>query len=182
VFILIRKQKKGNRFTAGCLFCVYVKIAPEQAPIKRKGIRTMSRLKDLEAKLTEQQRKAAYMLVENDLKSNKDETKLNYEQIAEEVGVSYKTVWTWRTKNRNFIDYKNEISDDFLSEKRSKVYGQLLKLIEGEQPSVKAIDLFMRRFSLLTDKQLVETNDGNQQRSDDEIKRQLDELDDLLDD
>lgn len=139
-----------------------------------------NKMKDLEAKLTEQQRKAAYMLVENDLKPNKDETKLTYEQIAEEIGVSYKTVWTWKTKNRNFIAYKNEISDDFLSDKRSKVYGQLLKLIEGEQPSVKAIDLFMRRFGLLTDKQQIENVDANQQRTDEEIKRQLADLDDLL--
>jgi len=141
----------------------------------------MSRLQDLAAKLTEQQKKAAYMLVENDLKSNKDETKLSYQEIAEEVGVTYKTIWEWKTKNRNFIDYKNEISDDFLSEKRSKVYGQLLKLIESDQPSVKAIDLFMRRFSLLTDKTVIETND-NDQRSEDEIKRQLAELDSLLGD
>lgn len=141
-----------------------------------------NRLKELEAKLTEQQKRAAYMLVENDIKPNKDETKLTYEQIAEEIGVSYKTIWSWRTQNRNFIAYKNEISDDFLSDKRSRVYGQLLKLIEGEQPSVKAIDLFMRRFGLLTEKSVVENIDGNSQRSDDDIKRQLSELDDLLDD
>ncbi|PAE09685.1 hypothetical protein CHI02_23955, partial [Niallia circulans] len=61
------------------------------------------------------------------------------------------------------------------------VYGQLLKLIESDQPSVKAIDLFMRRFSLLTDKTIVENND-NAQRSEDEIKRQLAELDSLLKD
>jgi DNA-binding CsgD family transcriptional regulator len=141
-----------------------------------------NKLRELEAKLTEQQKKAAFMLVENDLKSNKDTTKLTYEQIAEEIGVSYKTVWSWRTQNRNFIAYKNEIADDFLSDKRSKVYGQLLKLIEGEQPSVKAIDLFMRRFGLLTEKTVVENVDSNSQRSSDEIKRQLDELDGLLDD
>lgn len=141
-----------------------------------------NRLKELEAKLTDQQRKAAFMLVENDLKSNKDDTKLTYEEIAEEVGVSYKTIWSWRTQNRNFIAYKNEISDDFLSDKRSKVYGQLLKLIEGEQPSVKAIDLFMRRFGLLTEKSVVENVDSGTQRSEDAIKRQLAELDDLLDD
>lgn len=141
-----------------------------------------NRLKELEAKLTDQQRKAAFMLVENDLKSNKDDTKLTYEEIAEEVGVSYKTIWSWRTQNRNFIAYKNEISDDFLSDKRSKVYGQLLKLIEGEQPSVKAIDLFMRRFGLLTEKSVVENVDSGSQRSEDAIKRQLAELDDLLGD
>ena len=141
-----------------------------------------NKLKALEAKLTEQQKKAAFMLVENDLKSNKDPLKLTYEQIAEEVGVSYKTIWSWRTQNRNFIAYKNEIADDFLSDKRSRVYGQLLKLIEGEQPSVKAIDLFMRRFGLLTEKQITVNEDASGSRSNEDLKRELEELDDLLDD
>jgi hypothetical protein len=141
-----------------------------------------NKLKALEAKLTEQQKKAAYMLVENDLKSNKDPLKLTYEQIADEIGVSYKTIWSWRTQNRNFIAYKNEISDDFLSDKRSRVYGQLLKLIEGEQPSVKAIDLFMRRFGLLTEKQITVTEDGSSLRSNEDLAKELEELDDLLDD
>lgn len=140
------------------------------------------KLKQLEAALTEQQRKAAYMLVENDLKPNKAESKLTYEEIATEIGVTYKTLWSWRTKNRNFIAYKNEISDDFLSDKRSKVYGQLLKLIEGEQPSVKAIDLFMRRFGLLTEKSVVENVDNSQRRTDDDIQRELEGIDKLLDD
>jgi hypothetical protein len=141
-----------------------------------------NKLKALEAKLTEQQKKAAYMLVENDLKSNRDPLKLTYEQIADEIGVSYKTIWSWRTQNRNFIAYKNEISDDFLSDKRSRVYGQLLKLIEGEQPSVKAIDLFMRRFGLLTEKQITVTEDGSSSRSNEDLAQELKELDDLLDD
>jgi transcriptional regulator with XRE-family HTH domain len=141
-----------------------------------------NKLKALEAKLTEQQKKAAYMLVENDLKANRDPLKLTYEQIADEIGVSYKTIWSWRTQNRNFIAYKNEISDDFLSDKRSRVYGQLLKLIEGEQPSVKAIDLFMRRFGLLTEKQITVTEDGNGSRSNEDLAKELEELDDLLDD
>jgi hypothetical protein len=141
-----------------------------------------NKLKALEAKLTEQQKKAAYMLVENDLKSNRDPLKLTYEQIADEIGVSYKTIWSWRTQNRNFIAYKNEISDDFLSDKRSRVYGQLLKLIEGEQPSVKAIDLFMRRFGLLTEKQITVTEDGSSSRSNEDLSQELKELDDLLDD
>ena len=141
-----------------------------------------NKLKALESKLTEQQKKAAFMLVENDLKSNKDPGKLTYEQIAEEIGVSYKTVWSWRTQNRNFIAYKNEISDDFLSDKRSKVYGQLIKLIEGEQPSVKAIDLFMRRFGLLTEKQVIATEDASGSRSNEDLASELADLDDLLND
>ncbi len=57
-----------------------------------------------------------------------------------------------------------------------------MKLIESEQPSVKAIDLWMRRFGLLTEKSVVENVDNGTQRSDDAIKRQLAELDNLLDD
>jgi hypothetical protein len=141
-----------------------------------------NKLKALEAKLTEQQKKAAYMLVENDLKSNKDPLKLTYEQIADEIGVSYKTIWSWRTQNRNFIAYKNEISDDFLSDKRSKVYGQLMKLIDGEQPSVKAISLYLQRYGLLTQKTQVETIDTGGSRSNDDLASELAELDDLLKD
>jgi hypothetical protein len=141
-----------------------------------------NKLKALEAKLTEQQKKAAFMLVENDLKSNKDPGKLTYEQIAEEVGVSYKTIWSWRTQNRNFIAYKNEIADDFLSDKRSKVYGQLIKLIEGEQPSVKAISLYLQRYGLLTQKTQVETVDTSGSRTNEDLAKELEELDDLLED
>jgi len=141
-----------------------------------------TRQKALEAKLTAQQRKAAYLIVENELKDNKDETKLEYQQIAEEVGVTYKTIWEWRTKNRNFIDYKNLIADDFLSDKRAIVYGQLLKLIDGSQPSVKAIDLYLRRHGLLTDKTVIEQDNGEGARTDADLERELGELDELLKD
>lgn len=133
-----------------------------------------------ESQLTAQQRKAAYLLVENELRENTDVAKLDLQDIAQEVGVTAKTLWEWRTKNRNFIAYKNEIADDFLADKRDRVYAQLLKLINGSQPSVKAIDLFMRRFGLLTDKQVTETIDPSAQRSEDEIRKQLGDLDDLL--
>ncbi len=138
------------------------------------------RLKELEAKLTTQQQKAAFLLVENDLRDNGD--KRTQEDIAEEVGVTYKTLWTWRKQNRNFIDYKNEIADDFLSEYRSGVYGQLLKLINGPQPSVKAIDLYLKRFGLLTEKQVNITEDSSGSRTNEDLAKELEDLDDLLND
>ena len=140
------------------------------------------RQKALEAKLTAQQRKAAYMLVENELKDNKDETKLGLQEIATDVGVTPKCLWEWRTKNRNFIDYKNLIADDFLGDKRSLVYAQLMKLIDTTQPSVKAIDLYLRRHGLLTDKTVVETDNGEGSRTNADLERELAELDDLLND
>ncbi|WP_427110922.1 phBC6A51 family helix-turn-helix protein [Lysinibacillus xylanilyticus] len=141
-----------------------------------------SRQKALEAKLTTQQRKAAYLIVENEIKDNKDETKLEYQQIAEEVGVTYKTIWEWRTKNSNFIDYKNLIADDFLATERAAVYSNLMKLIKSPQPSVRAIDIYLRRFGLLTEKQVVTTESGEGARTDADLERELGELDELLKD
>jgi DNA-binding XRE family transcriptional regulator len=137
------------------------------------------RLKALEAKLDARKRNAAYLLVENELRETGD--KRTQEDIASEIGVSSKTVWEWKTKDQVFIEYKNALADDFLSEKRAYVYGQLMKLIGGSQPSVKALDLYLRRFGLLTEKSVVETVDTNQVRSEDAIKQQLAELEDLLD-
>lgn len=137
------------------------------------------KMRELEAKLTMPQQKAAFLLVENDLRDGGDKKTL--EQIAEEVGVTYKTIWEWRKKNRNFIEYKNEIADDFLAEYRSGVYGQLMKLINGSQPSVKAIDLYLKRFGLLTEKQVNVTEDHSGSRSNEDLAKELEELDELLD-
>jgi hypothetical protein len=138
------------------------------------------RLKALEAKLDARKQKAAYLLVENELRETGE--KRTQEDIAEEVGVSYKTIWSWKTTDHVFIEYKNALADDFLSEKRAFVYGQLLKSISGPQPSIKGIDIFMRRFGLLTEKQVTVTEDGNGNRSNEDLAKELEELDDLLDD
>lgn len=137
------------------------------------------RMRELEAKLDARQRKAAYLLVENELRETGE--RRSYEDIAEEIGVTYKTIWEWRTKNRNFIDYKNEIADDFLADKRDQVYAQLMKLITAPQPSVKAIDLFMRRHGLLTDRQITQQESASDGRSTDDLAKELAELDELLD-
>src|SRR5699024_6640682 len=102
-----------------------------------------TRMKRLEAQLDSRQRHAAYLLVENEFRGT--EERRTMDEIAEEIGVSRMSLYNWRTKNRNFIDYKNEVADDFLADKRDHVYSQLMKLISSSQPSVKAIDLFMRR-------------------------------------
>lgn len=139
----------------------------------------MASRKELEAKLTLQQRKAALMLVENELET---EGKKSLDEIAEEVGVSRQALYKWRTQNKAFIEYRNMLADDFFSSMRPIVYKQLMKLINGPQPSVKAMDLFFKRFALLTDKTIVEdSTTGNELRSDDAIKRELEELNELLD-
>lgn len=138
------------------------------------------RMKALEAKLTAQQRKAAYLVVENELLPTKE--RRTKEEIATEVGVTYKTIWSWSTRNRDFIEYKNAIADDFLETEREAVYSNLMQLIKSPQPSVKAIDLYLRRFGLLTEKQVVTTENGEGARTDADLERELGELDELLKD
>lgn len=138
------------------------------------------RMKALEAKLTAQQRKAAYLVVENELLPTKE--RRTKEEIATEVGVTYKTIWSWSTRNRDFIEYKNAIADDFLETEREAVYSNLMQLIKAPQPSVKAIDLYLRRFGLLTEKQVVTTENGEGAHTDADLERELGELEELLKD
>lgn len=138
----------------------------------------MASKKQLESKLTLQQRQAALLIVEAELGG--PDTQKTQEQIADELGIARMTLYRWRTQNKAFIDYVNLIADDFLASQRSKVYRQLMKLIEGSQPSVKGIDLYLRRHGLLTDKTVVENKDAEQSRSNEDIAREIEELDDVL--
>jgi hypothetical protein len=138
------------------------------------------RLKALEAKLDARKRKAAYLLVENELRDTGE--KRTQEDIAEEIGVTYKCLWEWKTKDQVFIEYKNALADDFLSEKRAYVYGQLMKLIGGSQPSVKALSLYLQRFGLLTQKTQVENIEAGGSRTNDDLASELAELEELLKD
>jgi transposase-like protein len=138
----------------------------------------MASKKELESKLNLKQREAALMLVENEL-SDGDE-KRTQEEIAEDLGITRMCLYKWRTQNREFIEYKNILADEFFSEKRAFVYRQLFKLIGGSQPSVKAIDLYMRRHGLLTDKQVIEDHTTGGARTDEQLQKELKELDELL--
>jgi hypothetical protein len=138
-----------------------------------------ARQKALEAKLTVKQREAALLCVERELAED-TESRLTYDEIADRIGYSRKELWKWRTQNKAFIEYVNLLCDDFLESKRAIVYRQLMKLIEGSQPSVKGIDLYLRRHGLLTERQVVETKDGGSSRSNEDIAKDLEELDDLL--
>lgn len=132
----------------------------------------------LESKLTLQQRTAALLCVEHDL--GDPDNQRSYDDIAAEIGITDRTLYNWRSQNKDFIDYVNMISDEMFESKRSVVYRQLMKLIEGSQPSVKAMDLYLRRHGLLTDRQVVENGNNESGKSNDDIEKEIAELDDLL--
>lgn len=138
------------------------------------------RKKALEAKLDANHKKAVYLLVENELLPKKEQR--TKEEIAQEVGVTYKTIWSWSTRNKDFIDYKNLVADEYLESNRNRVNAQLMKLIDGEQPSVKALDLYFRRFGLLTERKQIELDNGEGARTNDDLAKELAELDELLND
>ncbi|QWI73291.1 hypothetical protein ER45_030530 (plasmid) [Bacillus mycoides] len=133
----------------------------------------MSSKKELEARLNLTQRQAALMLVENEMGDGERRTQ---EQIAEELGITRMCLYKWRTQNKAFIDYKNMISDEFFAEKRDFVYRQMFKLIGGAQPSVRAIDLYLRRHGLLTEKHVVEEVGGDNARTADALSAELAEI------
>ncbi|AOC55326.1 phBC6A51 family helix-turn-helix protein [Bacillus pumilus] len=138
----------------------------------------MSRIKQLEAQLSFEKRKAAQACALNEIMPEGGEKKTQ-EQLAEELGMSRMGLYRWRTQDSTFIEYMNLLADDMLSSHRSEVYGQLMKLIKGPQPSVKAIDLFMKRYGLLTEKQII-TDNTTTDESVDDIQNEADKLDALL--
>jgi hypothetical protein len=133
----------------------------------------------LESVLTLKQRMAALLCVERELAVEEEQRK-SYDDIAAEIGITDRTLYNWRTQNKDFIDYVNILSDEIFEAKRPVVYKQLLKLIEGTQPSVKAMDLYLRRHGLLTDKTVVENTNGDSGKSNDDIEKEIAELDGLL--
>lgn len=138
----------------------------------------MSRVKQLEAQLSFEKRKAAQACALNEIMPEGGEKKTQ-EQLAEELGMSRMGLYRWRTQDPAFIEYMNLLADDMLSSHRSEVYGQLMKLIKGPQPSVKAIDLFMKRYGLLTEKQII-TDNTTTDESVDDIQNEADKLDAIL--
>jgi hypothetical protein len=140
------------------------------------------KFQQLEAKLTMQQRKAALLLVQRELDNPVVEQQLTIEDIAVQVGISERQMYRWK-RDPVFIEYMNMLADDFLSGYRSGVYKQMLKLIFASQPSVKAMDLYLKRFGLLTDRTVTETADNEADQSDEKIAADIEALErELADD
>ncbi|MGG1600949.1 phBC6A51 family helix-turn-helix protein [Paenibacillus naphthalenovorans] len=136
--------------------------------------------------LTAQQKKVAQMLVDNEFGLlSEDGKKLPVDTVAEMGGIAKSTVYEWK-KKPEFRAHMNELADGALDSNRAEVYAAIMKLVRGGAnavPSVKALDLYMRRFGLLTDKHLIETGEDVRRReiSPEERQQALDKLDRMLD-
>ncbi len=148
----------------------------------------MSRNKrDLESQLTPQQRKAAQLIIENEWGEliREDGRKRTMQELADEIGIARSTLYEWKALEP-FIAYLNYLTDKQLEAMRTEANVGLMRLIRGGAngiPSVKALDLYMRRYGLLTDKTVVE-NVGHDSpyrvKSNDELRDEIAELDRLL--
>lgn len=140
------------------------------------------KFQQLEAKLTMQQRKAALLLVQRELDESVAVQHTTIDDVAEKVGISPRQLYRWK-HDPVFVEYQNMIADDFLSSYRPAVYKQMLKLINGSQPSVKAMDLYLKRFGLLTDRTVTEAVENESEQSDEKIAQDIAELErELADD
>jgi len=122
-----------------------------------------------ENKLRPGQREAAYKLVEYEF-TPKSERK-TIEQIADEVGVTRKTIHKWKTHDRNFINYKNHLAAQFADSHLPLVYSKLIESIE--RGSVRGIETFLKRIGDLDQKSEVTIKSGDEDRSFDERKDEL---------
>ncbi|RSL29119.1 hypothetical protein D7Z54_32945 [Salibacterium salarium] len=142
------------------------------------------RMRELESKLTLQQRKAALLLVEKELAPDSESFGKTNDDVAELVGCHVQAIYKWKRQNKAFIEYMNLTADDFLSSHRSEVYRHLMTAVRSGangSPSIKAIDTFLKRFALLTERQVTEEAETTTGRENDDIQREIAELDSMLD-
>lgn len=122
-----------------------------------------------ESRLKRGQKEAAALLVEYDF-SPKDERKTKQE-IADLIGLSRKQLYIWESSDENFIAYKNYVAAKYTDSHLPAVYAQLIKGISNG--SMKGIELFLKRIGDLNDKSEVTINNGANELSFEERRKQL---------
>ncbi|MBY0158184.1 hypothetical protein H0178_20705 [Cytobacillus firmus] len=143
--------------------------------------------KVLEAQLTPQQQRAAQLIVNNEWAEllNEDGKKRTMKELADELGIARSTIFEWKAQE-GFAAYVNYLTERQLDAMRSEVYVQLMRAIRGGAngiPSVKALDLYMRRYGLLTDRTVVEDareSIETKRKTDEEIRKEIAELDAMV--
>lgn len=134
-------------------------------------------------RLTPQQQKAAEMLVENEFAMKGE--KRNLEEIAEEVGVSVRTLYSWR-QDTDFVGYSAAVSSVIFESYTPLAESQLIKGIRGTSnngiASNKSLEMFFRLLGRFVDHRVVTQIDDSAptRMSREELSRGIDELNDLL--
>lgn len=127
------------------------------------------------------QHKAAYLLLDNELRAKSDPEYMTQEDIAEAVGVNRATLYRWRTQNQTFIEFRKEVAKDYLGDAVNVFVDSLIKSMRGTNgaPSMKALDLYAKHIGFIKPDNQVDVNIGGS-RSDDDLEAELARLDEQL--
>lgn len=139
-----------------------------------------TRKEKLEERLSADQLKAVYLLLDNELKSEGE--RLTQEEIAEECNVNRVTLYRWRTQDQDFIDYRREVTRNYISDMSGLFLKSLRRSIEGTNgtPSMKALDLFAKVEGFVQTTNQLDVNIGGGGRSNDDIEDELAKLEEQL--
>lgn len=142
--------------------------------------RRLSRRDQLAEQLSTKQQKAVYLLIENEMAPTSEQK--TQEELADELGISRKCLWEWRKKNQAFIEFKKEVAKDYLGDEVGLFAKALIDSMRGTNgaPSQKALDLYAKMMGFIKNEHAVEITKGNA-RTDEELAKELEELDALLD-
>src|SRR5690625_1715503 len=134
----------------------------------------------LEERLSADQLKAVYMLLDNELASEED--RLTQDEIAEACNVHRATLYRWRTQYQDFIDYRREVMQNYISDMSCLLLNSLRRSIirTNGTPSMKALDLLAKNEGLVDSASKVHVNIGAGGRSNDDLEDELAELDKQL--
>lgn len=118
--------------------------------------------------LTASQREVAKILATNDIH------KMTLAQIAEQVGVSERTLYRWK-QDPVFIRFQNEVAEIAMEEALAEAYAKLRSLLrEGktEKTQLEAIKLVLQTQGKLKDKQ-EHTHEIKQQTSLQDLEKEI---------
>ncbi len=82
------------------------------------------------------------------------------EQIAEELGITRMTLYRWETQDDNFIAYRNQLAQTYLSSRQSEVFEVLMRSIRNG--SMRGVELFFKAQGLLKDQSEITITDGGE--------------------
>lgn len=94
-----------------------------------------------ETKFKPKQREAAIEMIEYEF-APKGERK-TLQQIADNLGITRKTLHNWNTKDANFIAYKNHLAGQMADTNLAFVYKKLMDSVGNG--SVRAMEVFLKR-------------------------------------
>lgn len=119
--------------------------------------------------LTEDQKKAAEMLIQKDFNG------MNNETIAQEVNISLRQLYRWKN-NEEFIKYQNELAEQCMQGFIPEVYTELRTIMVNGSDNVKlkAIELLLKNRGKLKQEQDIKLEVT--QRSNEELESEIDNM------